>query len=419
MFNRKILLVLSLVFILSGCNMVNGAADYKMSDNTIASDGREECLVYIDESTPANLCVVTKEIGDKINIYVRNKKPGHATITLDMTLDNLKANKKLPYVGVLKPNTLNKVLVLSKKDKDKPVDYKYTLSWQDGVKNAKHDNTYVYTLPYEVGTTHQVVLGYNGFPTHVEQGKYAIDWEMEVGTSVLAAREGIVTAILDNFTEGGPDLIYKDKANFVAVQHSDGTVGLYVHNAYHSAKVKVGDKVRAGQELASAGNVGYSTDNHLHFEVRRPISGSESVTVPTKFKIDYKKSAKLVEGFFYTAPGDTLLSKASDLYGNDSLAALPERLSKLVNSTSNREKAAQILVNYLKANQDNIKKQWKDLSDRAVAGDREAQRQLQGVLDNCLSLQMNKDLAKIFDPDLPVLAAAEEATSIWDQLWGL
>ena len=42
---------------------------------------------------------------------------------------------------------------------------------------------------------------------------------------------------------------------------------LYAHLYPNSAKVKTGDSVTKGQEIASVGTTGYSTGNHLHFAV--------------------------------------------------------------------------------------------------------------------------------------------------------
>ena len=43
---------------------------------------------------------------------------------------------------------------------------------------------------------------------------------------------------------------------------------LYAHLYPNSSKVKTGDKVSHWQEIASVGTTGYSTGNHLHYEVR-------------------------------------------------------------------------------------------------------------------------------------------------------
>lgn len=42
---------------------------------------------------------------------------------------------------------------------------------------------------------------------------------------------------------------------------------LYAHLYPNSSKVQVGNKVSKGQQLASVGTTGYSTGNHLHFQV--------------------------------------------------------------------------------------------------------------------------------------------------------
>ncbi|MHA6805093.1 M23 family metallopeptidase [Salinifilum ghardaiensis] len=52
---------------------------------------------------------------------------------------------------------------------------------------------------------------------------------------------------------------------WVRVQHDDGTITVYGHVA--SFTVSVGERVEAGQQIATMGNEGQSTGPHLHFEV--------------------------------------------------------------------------------------------------------------------------------------------------------
>ncbi|MFO0598590.1 MAG: M23 family metallopeptidase [Myxococcaceae bacterium] len=53
----------------------------------------------------------------------------------------------------------------------------------------------------------------------------------------------------------------------VIVEHDDGLITLYAHN--RDLRVKTGQKVRAGQVVATVGDSGKTSGPHLHFEVRR------------------------------------------------------------------------------------------------------------------------------------------------------
>ena len=63
--------------------------------------------------------------------------------------------------------------------------------------------------------------------------------------------------------------------NYVAVTGVDGNTVYYCHLA--ERRVKVGDRVRAGDVIGIMGSTGYSTGKHLHFEVRpRNMNASDA-----------------------------------------------------------------------------------------------------------------------------------------------
>src|SRR6188472_3058716 len=104
-------------------------------------------------------------------------------------------------------------------------------------------------------------------PAHVFSLRNAIDFIAPQNTSVLAAADGIVTFVKDDSYIGGPYPSYWDLTNFITIEHSNEEYSRYDHLDYHSAKIKIGQKVSAGQEIANIGMTGYTYIPHLHFQV--------------------------------------------------------------------------------------------------------------------------------------------------------
>ncbi|CRK49555.1 Peptidase M23 family protein [Rhodococcus sp. RD6.2] len=85
-----------------------------------------------------------------------------------------------------------------------------------------------------------------------------IDIAAPIGTPVLAAEDGTVISAGEASGFG----------LWVRVMHEDRSITVYGHiNDY---RVSVGQKVSAGEQIATVGNRGQSTGPHLHFEVWDP-----------------------------------------------------------------------------------------------------------------------------------------------------
>lgn len=145
---------------------------------------------------------------------------------------------------------------------------------------TKNIDSYIYSLPFKEGTRHKVVQGYGGLFSH--KNTAAIDFEMPVGTPVMAAREGVVYAYKDSYDEGGPFSKYKGKANFIMIQHPDGSFGCYWHLKKDGVITKAG-KVKKGQQIGWSGATGFIFRPHLHFSVKRKLNYQMDAFVQTRF----------------------------------------------------------------------------------------------------------------------------------------
>ncbi|MBR6645808.1 MAG: peptidoglycan DD-metalloendopeptidase family protein [Clostridia bacterium] len=84
---------------------------------------------------------------------------------------------------------------------------------------------------------------------------YGLDMAANKGVTIMAADGGLVIAAYTHNSYG----------IHVIVQHDDGTKTLYAHMS--KCSVSEGDRVYQGQKLGEVGTTGFSTGNHLHFEV--------------------------------------------------------------------------------------------------------------------------------------------------------
>ena len=110
----------------------------------------------------------------------------------------------------------------------------------------------------------------NGY--YPSSGKFhgAIDYAVSVGTTVMAAADGVVMTTADLSSSYG---------THVVIRHANGTQTYYGHGTRGSICVKPGQIVKKGEKIMLSGSTGNSSGPHLHFEVRvSPYSYNYSAT---------------------------------------------------------------------------------------------------------------------------------------------
>ncbi|GGP84632.1 M23 family metallopeptidase [Saccharothrix coeruleofusca] len=103
----------------------------------------------------------------------------------------------------------------------------------------------------------------SGFGARWGTTHYGVDIANAIGTPILSVMDGVVV-------EAGPASGF---GLWVRVQHDDGTITVYGH--VDTITAARGQRVQAGEQIATMGNRGQSTGPHLHFEVW--IGGSQKI----------------------------------------------------------------------------------------------------------------------------------------------
>lgn len=253
------------------------------------------------EGLPAKIKVVTSREGEVTHVLVQNSETTDMTSTLEINAINLRCSTNLPFTLTVPAGKTVEAFTLTPKNAGGTWSYTYVNNYTVGRSDAHHDDAYLYALPFMPGTSFKVSQGYHGDFSHNGPDEFAIDFKMPEGTPVLAAREGFVVAVKDDSDKGGSSRKFEDMANMVTVQHADGTMAHYCHLSFHSAKVKVGERVRVGDLLALSGNTGFTSGPHLHFAVFKARDGHGRETIPVQFRTADGSPVTLATGQTYRA----------------------------------------------------------------------------------------------------------------------
>ena len=113
-----------------------------------------------------------------------------------------------------------------------------------------------------------------------------LDLSAPVGTPIYATADGVVT-----FAGRYPishSVNWWRFGNVVTIKHADRFITIYAH--CDTVRVKAGQPVKQGQIIATVGNTGWSTNAHLHYEVRSDMEqpGTYAPIDPRIYILNYQ-----------------------------------------------------------------------------------------------------------------------------------
>jgi hypothetical protein len=117
------------------------------------------------------------------------------------------------------------------------------------------------------------------------------------GLPILAPGLGTVVAAVDQYDDNPvlkPSKDATNQGNTIVIDHGSGEFSMLAHLRHGSLKVKVGDKVKSGQQIAACGNSGNSPIPHLHYHLQTTAEWFKGEGLPIQFR-NYFSDGKTIE----------------------------------------------------------------------------------------------------------------------------
>lgn len=245
--------------------------------------------------------IVEDRHGDEVRLRAESDRLLDYTVTLEATVQNMTASQALPVTVDVRGGKTVELVALHVGDPHSPWHYQYQFHWRQGARGGVPDSQAVYLLPYSTTERHELIQGYYGKFSHYagSGNEFAYDWAMPPGTTVCAARPGVVVGVRQDSDAGGAAEQFKNCANYVIIRHSDGTYAEYLHLKKDGVLVALGATVQAGQPIGLSGATGFASGPHLHFAVFRPLDSVRRETLPVAIKTKAGVVQRLTQGQDY------------------------------------------------------------------------------------------------------------------------
>ena len=264
----------------------NGVVHYgdHPPDAAAKAEARDYKVIPVHTGPGSVVRLRVEDTGGVYAAWADNNLAGPVEVMLRfLRTDNAGGDPPLPARATVPDRGRALVARITPIDPSRPTEFELRMDAIPGDPNARPRDV-VYQLPL-LQRALRVDQGYGGSFSHADpQNRYAVDFAAEIGTTVVAAREGVVMQVESDFEKAGLNLEkYGGRANYVRILHDDGTMGLYAHLKPEGVLVRVGQRVRAGQRIGLSGNTGFTSGPHLHFAVQ-VNQGMKLVSIPFRMQ---------------------------------------------------------------------------------------------------------------------------------------
>lgn len=206
------------------------------------------------------------------------------------TLQNLTSTGGGSVMGVAMPGRI-RLATLKPTLAGQGTNYSFTYSFAKGNVYGKNKTEPVYLIPVKEGvevqafllTTIENRLGRD----EVDNPYRGVSFRFEEPTVIVAPRKGIVAEIKMEENPGADNLDFSSNENHIELYHEDGTITRIMVLKSGSQKVKVGQMVFPGDELAESAGENYNSGRHVRMVcLKTEKVGTERLkytNIPVKF----------------------------------------------------------------------------------------------------------------------------------------
>ncbi|GGD47537.1 hypothetical protein [Muriicola marianensis] len=291
-------------------------------------------LLPFEGSFQDKITITSKRNDDNSITYSYQKNtPGSHFIYLDIQqIGNAIAPREFMTVSGRSGN----LFTLKPINEKMGINFRFSYGYLRGEYNPKPDFDFVYALPFRNGKEIKVdeLSNIRESAGAAKKGNWkAFQFTTSSRTdSVFVARKGLVVEVVEDMNRDyNQEYSFKQEANYVIIEHRDGTLARYGVLEKNSVVPEVGDEVFPGDFLAMAGTYDKLENKQLRFYVYYLNKVDKVVLNNPRTVADGNVFYSYVNPVFLTAEGLSKLKK-----GDFATAAISEEL--ITQEMSKREK---------------------------------------------------------------------------------